>query len=168
MTGSSVIQRREVTVFFQASRKPDRHTLTVLVVAEDKNRLRSIELELGGEYPVLGASCKRDTLRIAENARPDAIVLDTTVSQNKNGLMTFYELKRNPETCNIPVVILLSTHDGANIAVDVERMKQMSGHTSVICFDSSVRASNGLINETRRAINSGVNGVMPQSVQQTL
>jgi CheY-like chemotaxis protein len=109
---------------------PERHINTVLISISESERQRVLSWELGAEYPVLCAAPLQDASRFAERTQPDAIVIDATA----RGVTTLHELKTNPRTRRIPVVILtFSDWPQQSQTVDslAERYKQM-GPTSVL------------------------------------
>ncbi len=79
---------------------------TILVVDDDPNDLRLIagHLKHGG-YDTLTALSGEEALRLAAAHRPAAITLDV-IMPDKDGWEVLQELKRNPATADIPVIIV--------------------------------------------------------------
>jgi len=64
---------------------------------------------LGNEYIILEASNGQEAIDIAKNARPSLILMDIFMP-GKNGFDACCELRSNPDTKNIPIIIL-TAHD---------------------------------------------------------
>jgi CheY-like chemotaxis protein len=79
---------------------------TVLVIDDERATHELLERELGAEgYQVLHASSGREGLRLAREARPDAITLDIIMPE-LDGWTVLRELKADPELDDIPVVLV--------------------------------------------------------------
>ena len=78
----------------------------ILAIDDDPNviyLLRENLSEVG--YRVVGATSSEQGLAMARDLKPDAITLDILMPQ-KDGWQVLYELKTDPETRNIPVILL--------------------------------------------------------------
>jgi signal transduction histidine kinase/DNA-binding response OmpR family regulator len=84
---------------------------TVLVVDDDPNALELLgrTLQRAG-FGVVKASEGREALRLARSQRPDAITLDA-VMPDMDGWEVLRELKLDPETRDIPVIMVTMTDD---------------------------------------------------------
>ena len=82
---------------------PDR-AKTVLAVDDDPEWLAFVCAALGKMHPVLCASSGDDAILNAERTSPALIILDVMMP-GKDGFATFCELKANPKTRSIPVII---------------------------------------------------------------
>lgn len=84
---------------------------TVLVVDDDRNiaNLVKIHLEEGG-YRVLVLNNGRSVISWAEEERPDLILLDL-ILPDIEGLEVLRNLKKNPTTADIPVVVMTVVPD---------------------------------------------------------
>jgi CheY-like chemotaxis protein len=79
---------------------------TVLVVDDERAVHDLLDRELSGKgYRVIHASGGAEGLRLAREARPDAITLDI-VMPDVDGWAVLRELKADPELCDIPVVLV--------------------------------------------------------------
>jgi CheY-like chemotaxis protein len=79
---------------------------TVLVIDDEANVHELLEGELAGRgYRVLHAASGREGLRLAREARPDAITLDLIMPE-VNGWTVLRELKADPKLCDIPVILV--------------------------------------------------------------
>lgn len=92
------------------------HPSRVLVVDDEiaAQELLASHLLTAG-YEVITASSAGEALEKAKDLRPDAITLDILMPDG-HGFGTLYELRRAPETANIPVVIV-SIVDQKNIGL---------------------------------------------------
>jgi len=78
-------------------------------------------LEMVGDYKVIGAGTGEEGLRLAKKKRPDLILLDIVLPK-VNGLEVLRELKEGERTRPIPVIMLTSSDEDEN------RMKTMNLH----------------------------------------
>ena len=77
---------------------------TVLAVDDDPEWLAFVCAALGKIHPVICASSGDDAILSAERTLPALILLDL-IMPGKGGFATFCELKANPKTQSIPVVM---------------------------------------------------------------
>jgi signal transduction histidine kinase/CheY-like chemotaxis protein len=82
-----------------------RLTPLVLVVDDEGSARELLASYLEPEYRVATAESGVEALKKAEQLRPDAITLDVLMP-GSNGFETLAALRKNPETANIPVIIL--------------------------------------------------------------
>jgi DNA-binding response OmpR family regulator len=84
----------------------------VLVVDDEKDLCFFLKanLEVRGDYTVKVATSGEDGLDLAERFKPDLIVLDI-IMPVLDGFKVLEELKRNPKTMHIPVLMLSAKHD---------------------------------------------------------
>ena len=86
-----------------------------ILIVDDEDDIREVaqvSLELVGHYDVLTASSGRDGLERARAGRPDAILLDVMMP-DMDGPSTLAELRKDPATCDIPVVFLTAKTQAA-------------------------------------------------------
>ena len=91
---------------------------TVLMVDDDREIVRgaSLRLEAAG-YRMLAAGDAEAGIAAAIANNPDVIVLDVRLPQ-RDGLSTLSDLKRRPETKQIPVVMLSASVVDQQAALD--------------------------------------------------
>ncbi len=78
----------------------------ILITDDDEALLKLYDLQLRTSgYTVVTATNGDDCLEKASSEKPDLILLDI-VMPRKDGLATLKALKDNPETANIPIVML--------------------------------------------------------------
>jgi CheY-like chemotaxis protein len=80
---------------------------TVLVIDDDRDirEVAKVTLELVGGFTVLTAESGSRGLLVAQEAKPDAIILDLMMPE-MDGQETLAQLKRDPGTACIPVIML--------------------------------------------------------------
>lgn len=83
---------------------PAKHILVVDDEADIRDVAR-LALETIGGWRVSTASSGTEALALAATASPDAILLDVMMP-GLDGLETFQQLQANPQTGNIPVILL--------------------------------------------------------------
>ncbi len=83
---------------------------TVLVVDDSPDMTEMLKDSLENIYEVLTASDGVEALNKALEAKPDIILTDLMMP-NMNGMELCRALKENPETVNIPIIILTAKHD---------------------------------------------------------
>lgn len=96
------------------------HAKKILIVEDEESllKLESILLSSKG-YSVVGVMDGKSALEEVETNRPDLVVLDIMLPE-MDGFEVCRRIKDNPETRDIPVVMLTAKKSNA----DVERGKQ--------------------------------------------
>lgn len=84
----------------------DEHKKKILIIEDDEHVSRVYEMKFlkEGYTTVLIASGEEATERVIEEI-PDLIILDLMVPK-KDGFAILEEIKKNPDTANIPVLVL--------------------------------------------------------------
>lgn len=82
-------------------------TKCILVIDDDEDiqDVARVALEIVGGWEVITASLGSEGLNLAATKRPDAILLDVMMP-DLDGVATLEQLKANPETQAIPVILL--------------------------------------------------------------
>ncbi|MDE6696277.1 MAG: response regulator [Muribaculaceae bacterium] len=83
---------------------------TVLVVDDSSDMTEMLKDSLDNIYSVITASDGMDALKKISETKPDIILTDLMMP-NLNGMELCRKLKENPETVNIPIIILTAKHD---------------------------------------------------------
>src|SRR5262249_8173549 len=104
--------------------------LTVLAVDDDPIVLELMDAVLGPEdFTVVKAGSGQEGLELARTRHPDVIVLDLLMP-DLDGFQVLGELKGNPATAHIPIIILtcktLSQEDKQRLNGRVNYLKQKS------------------------------------------
>ena len=92
---------------------PNDQPARVLIVEDDAIQLSALASMLGDSYSLQVARSGEQALRLAKNTPPDLILLDQEMP-GLTGTDVCQQLKRDPATANVPVVILTSHHDEAS------------------------------------------------------
>jgi CheY-like chemotaxis protein len=78
----------------------------ILIVDDDPDNLSIISLIVEDNgYSSINATNGKEGLKLAKKEKPDLITLDLIMPE-QSGIMMFQELKKDPELCDIPVVII--------------------------------------------------------------
>jgi len=94
--------------------KGDSAKKRILIVDDDANIRRSMQFELEKEgYAILESSSGKDALKIAQEAKPDLIILDLLMPE-LDGYDVLKELREEPATENIPVLVVSIMEDKNN------------------------------------------------------
>ena len=98
-----------------------RQSAKILVIDDDRSVTDLVEVILEAEgCTVLKASDGREGLRLAQEDRPDLIILDLVMPEI-SGFNVAYQLKHNPKTQSIPVIVMTS------MEIDEETREQLQG-----------------------------------------
>lgn len=93
-----------------------------ILIADDESTIRLlVKKALGKEYTVLEAKDGREAIDIASDKEPDLILMDIMMPK-VDGLSACHTIKRNPETENIPVVMLTGVGYDLNRKLSMEIM----------------------------------------------
>ncbi len=107
------------------------HIPTTLVIDDDENFSELIDVMLSGEgLSVLKAHYGKEGLKIAEQHKPDVIILDM-VLPDMSGIEVASLLKQNPLTREIPIIVLTS------LDLDEELREELNGLTRTMLNKSS-------------------------------
>jgi DNA-binding response OmpR family regulator len=92
--------------------------MKVLIVEDDQGILMALTLALQSEgHEVKSPSHGQDLIELINEFKPKAIVLDLLLGEKTGGELT-KEIKSNPDTKNIPVIILSAHPHGNAIAME--------------------------------------------------
>ncbi len=93
----------------------------VLVVDDEVDILELLRYNLSRDgYRVTGVTNGEDALRVAERDRPDAVILDLMLP-SVDGYGVCERLKKNPDTRDIPIVMLTAKGEEADIVKGLEK-----------------------------------------------
>lgn len=128
-------------------------THRVLIVDDEPHMLRLTELSLKkGGFEILIGRNGREALDIAAREHPDLIVMDVVMPE-LDGLTALRQLKENPATASIPVIML--TMRGQTLA------RQQASESGAAIYITKPYSPSQLLAEARRIL-----GVLPaQSAQ---
>ncbi len=98
-----------------------RQSAKILVIDDDRSVTDLVQVILEAEgCTVLKAFNGREGLRLAQEDRPDLIILDLVMPEI-SGFNVAYQLKHNPRTQSIPVIVMTS------MEIDEETKEQLQG-----------------------------------------
>jgi PAS domain S-box-containing protein len=98
-----------------------RRSAKILVIDDDRSVTDLVQVILEAEgCTVLKATNGREGLRLAQEDRPDLIILDLVMPEI-SGFNVAYQLKHNPKTQSIPVIVMTS------MEIDEETREQLQG-----------------------------------------
>ena len=79
---------------------------------EDVKEIAQMGLEMAADWTVVTASSGKEGLMLAETSQPDVILLDLMMP-GWDGKETLKQLKANPKTVNIPVILMTAKTQSA-------------------------------------------------------
>ncbi|MHB9125889.1 MAG: response regulator transcription factor [Armatimonadota bacterium] len=87
----------------------------ILAVDDEKHIVRLVQVNLERQgYEVVTANDGKEALQKVEEEKPDLLVLDVMMPY-QDGVEVLQTLRRNPETANIPVVMLTAKAQDADV-----------------------------------------------------
>ena len=111
---------------------------TVLAVDDDPEWLDFLSRTIGTEYHVLSASDGEDAVCMARREVPDVIILDVIMAGGKDGFTVFAELRNNPITSKIPVIMFTDANLKSGLSFDSGVMKRQLGKAPAAFLEKSV------------------------------
>ena len=103
-------------------------TKKILVVDDEEDAIKYVEAVLS-ELPdleIISSPDGEDGMRKVNDSLPDLIILDVMLP-GKDGFKIFYDLKKNPKTQDIPVIMLTGVADKVGIQFFKEDMQKYMG-----------------------------------------
>ena len=88
---------------------------------EDVKAIAQMGLEMAASWEVITASSGQEGLEIAASKQPDVILLDLMMP-DWDGKETLKQLKNNPNTASIPVILMTAKTESA-IASEIENLE---------------------------------------------
>jgi len=96
----------------------------ILVVDDDRDILESITMILtSAGYDVLSADSSGACRDVLEKEHPDMIILDIMMDTMTEGISLAMELKSDPESMKIPVIIVSSIEKYTGFPIDRDYLK---------------------------------------------
>ena len=95
---------------------------TILIVDDDKDFVDSvgIMLEVGG-FEVITASSGKECLLTLQEKKPDLILLDIMMENLVSGLHVGYEVRANPDTKDIPILMMSAIREKTGFDVGADK-----------------------------------------------
>ena len=83
----------------------------ILIVDDDENIVTAMKVVLESkDYEVIAAHNREQGLDQVRNAKPDLIILDVMMDHVTDGFKVSRELKADPQTAHIPILMLTAIH----------------------------------------------------------
>jgi GAF domain-containing protein/CheY-like chemotaxis protein len=104
-----VVPEQLVELVYRAER--DSQTERILIIDDQPESSRFIQqiLENDGQYRIFTAHSGAEGIAMVARRRPDLVILDLRMPE-RDGFAVLEELRANPETVNIPVMIVTADH----------------------------------------------------------
>ena len=114
---------------------------TILIIDDDPDviEIEKISLERAG-YSVVSASNGAEGFKQAKSVQPDLIILDVLMPR-QDGLTTFEELKNDPGSALIPVVLLTSVNARLGFGLSSDDLAVHTGKGPEAFLEKPVDAS---------------------------
>jgi len=82
-----------------------------ILVVDDETAIRNLLIDLLGDegYTVVAAANGRAALAIAQQQRPDLILMDVMMPE-LDGLETMQHIRALPESGNVPIILMSAAH----------------------------------------------------------
>lgn len=109
MSGNEIVEKGESQAEKVVSLREGRWR--VLIVDDAETSIIAQKMMLGSrEYDFIVARTGREAIALAEQFRPDVILLDVMMP-NVSGFRVCERLKQTPETCDIPVIMVTAANE---------------------------------------------------------
>jgi two-component system phosphate regulon response regulator PhoB len=79
--------------------------MVVLVVDDEPDIVRLLEIALGNDFTVVSASTGQDALVVARRERPGVVLMDRRLPDG-DGLQLLEEMRRDPITKGTPIILV--------------------------------------------------------------
>ena len=112
---------------------------TILIIDDDVEWREFIGNTLGELYAVRFATNGDDGLRLARETIPDAIVLDVMMPEGKDGFTTLCELRKDPATRDIPVIMFSEINAVTSSSFDGEILADYLGAAPSVFLEKPVK-----------------------------
>jgi len=104
----------------------------ILIIDDDADNVSIIKLIVEDNgYTGISAYTGKEGLELAKKEKPDLITLDLIMPE-QSGIMMFQELKKDPELCEIPVVIVSGASEITGVDLKNFIFKQAAGNEKVV------------------------------------
>jgi len=88
----------------------------ILIIDDDPDITQAMTVVLEAQdYEVAGAANGADAVRQIEQSPPDLIILDVIMDTPREGFILSRQLKDNPDTRDIPILMITSVKDSVGI-----------------------------------------------------
>jgi DNA-binding response OmpR family regulator len=92
----------------------------ILIIEDDTSFLEAYkEMFKSEEISVVGAATGQEGLALVQSEKPDLIILDIMLPGGMNGFDVLEQLKRNPTTQKVPVVVSTNLDSEEKVAKEI-------------------------------------------------
>lgn len=99
----------------------------VLMADDEPDAIEYVRNVLEEEFEVVGVSDGLQALKATKERAPSLVILDIQMP-NKDGFATFYDLRQDPETKAIPVILLTAVTQRTGIQFSADAVDEYMGH----------------------------------------
>ena len=105
---------------------------SILVVDDEPDAIEYVDAILAeiGDFKIIPSYDGIDGQNKAKSEKPDLIILDVMMPE-KDGFKVFYDLQKDPETKDIPIIMLTGVADKIGIQFFKKDMKDFMGNEPV-------------------------------------
>ena len=104
----------------------------ILIVDDDPDNISIISLIVEDNgYASVSANNSKEGLELAKKEKPDLITLDLIMPE-QSGIMMFQDLKKDPDLCDIPVVIISGASEITGVDLKNFIFKQSMGDEKIV------------------------------------
>ncbi len=104
----------------------------ILIVDDDPDNISIISLIVEDSgYSSISANNGKEGFELAKKEKPDLITLDLIMPE-QSGIMMFQDLKKDPDLCDIPVVIISGASEITGVDLKNFIFKQSMGDEKVV------------------------------------
>ena len=115
------------------------HAQTILVVDDDAEWRQFLCDVLGPRYTVAAAANGEEALVKARTVNPSLIFLDVMIAGGKDGFTIFCELRKDPETHDVPVVFLTEINPTNHTLFDTAILKRYLGESPAAFLEKPIK-----------------------------
>ena len=104
----------------------------IMIVDDDPDNISIISLIVEDNgYTSVSAKNGKEGFELAKKEKPDLITLDLIMPE-QSGIVMFQELKKDPDLCDIPVVIISGASEVTGVDLKNFIFKQAAGYEKVV------------------------------------
>ena len=104
----------------------------IMIVDDDPDNISIISLIVEDNgYTSVSANNGKEGVELAKKEKPDLITLDLIMPE-QSGIVMFQELKKDPDLCNIPVVIISGASEVTGVDLKNFIFKQAAGDEKMV------------------------------------
>lgn len=94
----------------------------ILIIDDDIDLVEALRLTLEGEeYVVIDAQDGQKGLTLVQNEKPDLVILDVMMGTQDEGFHIAYQIRSNPESEDLPIIMLTAIGQETGFTFDKEK-----------------------------------------------